>query len=814
MMELLAPAGSFDSLKAAVTAGADAVYIGGRNFGARAYADNPDQELLLRGIDYCHLHRRALYLTVNTLLKEQELEGQLYDYLLPYYKEGLDGVIVQDFGVMRFIQKNFPLLPVHGSTQMTITGVDGARFLKKQGVKRVVTARELSLEEIREIIDQTGLEVETFVHGAMCCSYSGQCLFSSMIGGRSGNRGRCAQPCRLPYTLSCHGKALVSQPQYLMSLKDMCAVDLLPELVQAGIASLKIEGRMKRPEYTAGVVSIYRKYLDQIESGDMHVRISSEDRRKLLDLYSRGGFSQGYYHTAKGPSMMTVNRPNHLGSEAARMEKRKNSEKGLYGKALCVLSRGDILEAVPDRPGQKGQEVTITGDVACGGRFPLPVSFSKVSSGSLLHRTRNQKLLDSVRDTCILSEYKEKIKGKLIVSPEKPVILEVSCGSMTVTAEGAIVQKAQKRPLSKEEMNRQLNKTGDSPFLFETLAIEMEGEVFLPLQALNQLRREALSQLEEKICKSFFREEPVKENLNKLMLKEESYQMETVSRFYLTVAVKNRSQLDAVLAWSAAQDSRNSAVEVIYLDVAMLFPPQAEEDDFAAAKDFIARVQSAGILCMVQMPPIFRKKDRRFYTRQQVRDILTRADGFLVRTVDAFAFLQSEGYRQPIIGDEGLYAYNCEAAAFWKNAGIFRQTLPAELNVSELNRLGCRGCELTIYGRVPLMFTAQCLKMNTAGCTGIPDTMMLKDRRQACFPVMTRCRECCNVIYNSVPLDLMGCGSELKKLHPSHLRLSFTTETEGEVSEILNRYDLFLKGQTDGKGTDSTTRGHFRRGVE
>lgn len=251
MTELLAPAGSFDSLKAAVKAGADAVYIGGSLFGARAYADNPDQELLLKGIDYCHLHGRALYLTVNTLLKEQELEGQLYDYLLPYYREGLDGVIVQDFGVMSFIRKHFPLLPVHASTQMTVTGVDGAMFLKRHGVQRVVTARELSLEEVQEIIRSTGLEVETFVHGAMCYSYSGQCLFSSMIGGRSGNRGRCAQPCRLPYTLYRGSSAVTSRPQYLMSLKDMCAADLLTELTEAGIASLKIEGRMKKPEYTA-----------------------------------------------------------------------------------------------------------------------------------------------------------------------------------------------------------------------------------------------------------------------------------------------------------------------------------------------------------------------------------------------------------------------------------------------------------------------------------------------------------------------------------------------------------------------------------
>lgn len=258
-VEILAPAGSYECLKAAVLAGADAVYIGGAMFGARAYAKNLSEEELLEAIDYVHVHGRKLYLTVNTLLKDQELE-QLYDYLLPYYLRGLDGVIVQDIGVVGYIQEHFPKLPVHASTQMTITGAYGAEVMKRQGLTRVVPARELSLEEVREIKHKTGLEVECFVHGAMCYCYSGQCLLSSMIGGRSGNRGQCAQPCRLPYHL---GDGKTSD---LMSLKDMCTIDLLPELIEAGIDSFKIEGRMKQPEYVYTVVSIYRKYAEDRKS--------------------------------------------------------------------------------------------------------------------------------------------------------------------------------------------------------------------------------------------------------------------------------------------------------------------------------------------------------------------------------------------------------------------------------------------------------------------------------------------------------------------------------------------------------------------
>ena len=305
-MEILAPAGSVLAARAAAEAGADAVYIGGSRFGARAYADNPGEEELLELIDDLHLRSKKIYLTVNTLLKEEEVSKELYTYLAPYYEAGLDAVIVQDPGVMQFILREFPEMAVHASTQMTITGPSGAQMLEKQGVTRVVPARELSLQEIRAIREATGLEIECFVHGALCYCYSGRCLFSSMLGGRSGNRGRCAQPCRLPYTVSDRtGRLNGSDEQYMLSPKDMCTVDLLPEIVAAGVTSLKIEGRMKKPEYTAGVVSIYRKYLDQTLVGSFK-GVTKRDRQILFDLYNRDGFHQSYYKQHNGKQMMAL----------------------------------------------------------------------------------------------------------------------------------------------------------------------------------------------------------------------------------------------------------------------------------------------------------------------------------------------------------------------------------------------------------------------------------------------------------------------------------------------------------------------------
>ena len=361
-MEVLAPAGSYDSFRAALTAGADAVYAGGPHFGARAYAENFTEEQLLEAIDEAHLHGRRFYLTVNTLVKDQELP-QLYRYLEPLYRGGLDAVIVQDTGVFQVVRTCFPDLDIHASTQMTITGAEGARFLKECGAVRAVPARELSLEEIRHMKQAAGMEIECFVHGALCYCYSGQCLLSSLIGGRSGNRGQCAQPCRLHY-------ASGGKKGYLLSLKDICTLELIPDLIDAGIDSFKIEGRMKRPEYVAGVTSMYRKYVDLYQkSGRERFRVSEEDQEMLLDLYNRGGFHTGYYQQKNGRDMIASDRPNHAGAPAVKVMDQKGRE--VTAKALTQIHRGDVL-AFP----QQGDH-TFGKDHEKGSRITIPLPKGK-----------------------------------------------------------------------------------------------------------------------------------------------------------------------------------------------------------------------------------------------------------------------------------------------------------------------------------------------------------------------------------------------------------------------------------------------------
>lgn len=333
--ELLAPAGSLEILKGVIESGADAVYVGGSMFGARAYANNFTEDELLEAIDFAHLRGVKVYLTVNTLIKNSEF-SKLYDYLLPYYKRGLDAVIVQDIGVVKAIHEYFPSLEIHTSTQMTVTGADGVRFLSQFGVTRVVMAREVSLAEMKRIHEETGMELEAFVHGALCYSYSGQCLFSSILGGRSGNRGRCAQPCRLPYTVE--GK----KDEYILSLKDMCGIKALDKLHDAGVYSLKIEGRMKQLEYACGVVKYYRSYIDSMKP------VTDADYDRIKALGNRCGFTDRYYFDHNGSDMVTYVKPNFVSNAAEPSpEKRKLSIEGELvlregEPGSLTVKRGDV----------------------------------------------------------------------------------------------------------------------------------------------------------------------------------------------------------------------------------------------------------------------------------------------------------------------------------------------------------------------------------------------------------------------------------------------------------------------------------------
>lgn len=757
--ELLAPAGSYDSLKAAVGAGADAVYLGGARFGARAYADNFGEKELCEAIGYAHLHGCDLYLTVNTLLKDRELE-ELGVYLRPYYESGLDGVIVQDFGVLSYIREYFPDLPIHASTQMTILGPGGAAFLKEQGAARIVTARELSLEEIREIGALVDIEIESFIHGALCYCYSGQCLLSSMLGGRSGNRGRCAQPCRLPYQVKAEGSVKSRQEEaYLLSPKDMCTIELLPEILEAGVCSLKIEGRMKRPEYTAGVVAIYRKYLDYyLEHGKEGYQVSGEDLGKLRCLYNRGGFSRGYYQVRNGRELMSLTRPGHFEG---------SSQKGKQGS-------------------QKNRQ-------------------------ELREKQAYEELLTELRRQYLDTEKKEKIKGSFRISTEFSTEFMVTCRGTDITVLGEPAQVPKNQPMEPEAILRPLRKTGDTPFIFEELRLEGEQKVFLPVRQLNSMRREALNKLEAELRTKGRREKP--EKLLELMEAEKSplpICSDTESGHMGKIQKKRNAY--AIHVQLERLDALSAVLEVPEVTRVSLFASQA---DFAGLKVYADACHKAGKSWGLVLPAIFRTDERHYFEKRLEQLKSSGLDFLVVKNLEELAFLKESDWNLPAILDHNLYTFNQRARSFWREQGILMDTLPLELNEKELRVRGCEDSEMVVYGYLPLMVTANCLHKTLGSCRKQQEIFRLSDRYKKEFPVVNECRWCYNVIYNCEPLSLLGNAREVGRISPKSLRLSFILEERHQIQRILRQYvEVFCHNKEAGTMEGAFTRGHLKRGVE
>ncbi len=745
--ELLAPAGSFASLKAAVAAGADAVYMGGARFGARAYAQNADQDEMIAAIEYAHLHGCRLYMTVNTLFKENEL-GELYEYLLPYYKAGLDGVIVQDLGALSFIREHFPGIELHASTQMTITSVYGAKELKRLGCCRVVPAREVSLEEIRRIYDETGMDIETFVHGALCYCYSGQCLMSSLIGGRSGNRGRCAQPCRLPYRVyeQENGTAVNKEDQKcVLSMKDLCTLDILPQILEAGVFSLKIEGRMKSPRYTAGVVRIYRKYLDRyLEYGSEGYYVEPEDKKELLDLFDRGGFTSGYYTRHNGRDMI----------------------------------------ALKEKP-----------------EF----------------RETNKELFDFLDREYVETEKKEPVEGYAYLAEGLPSVLTLTCGDISVTVSGQEPQAAKNQPMTREKVIRQLGKTGATAFEFTELEAEVCGALFLPVQALNELRREGFEALTEAIQNQWRRKAPeAGEVQNGADSGEKSSRAagcagpvpdESAGKrpMYLTVSAETGDQLSAALAVPE--------VRRICLDASSFQPGRWAE--------FVQLIHQAGKECYLTLPHIFRTHAIGFF--RTYRSCLEQAgfDGLLIRAFEEIQWMREEQISFSASFDASVYAWNHGAVHTLKEEQAAFITAPWELNSRELEPVfeACRReglpAELIVYGRAPMMVSAQCITKTVKGCSKCPSLLWMKDRTGARLPVQNHCAFCYNTILNPLPVSLHGCADSVKRLAPEGLRLCFTIETGEETKAVLNAFAAeFIRGENVEPPFTEFTRGHFRRGVE
>ena len=728
--ELLAPAGNIESFYGVLNAGADAVYLAGSRFGARAYADNFSEEELVTCIRYAHLYNKKIYLTVNTLVKNEEFED-LISFLMPIYKAGLDGVIVQDLGVLKLLNSTFPDLPLHASTQLSVTGKGASAFLQKLGVCRIVPARELDLTEIAEI-KNSGVEVECFIHGAMCYCYSGQCLFSSVLGGRSGNRGRCAQPCRLPYSIDGSGQV------YPLSLKDMQTIDILPELIEAGIDSFKIEGRMKKPEYAAGVTAIYRKYIDEyFEKGSINV--SSKDRNILKSLYIRSEVLNGYYHKYNGADMISINSPAYSGTDEG------------------------ILDSI--REDYLGNEAKI--------RLPkLPVR------------------LDAS-----------------FVEGENAVI-SASAYDSYVSVTGNIVDTAKSRPISIEDIDKSLRKLGNTVFEIEedqgNPGIYTSENPFYPLKEINELRRLAIHELENEIIKGYGYSvdrniDNSNENTSVHVYEINSDAGAKKSGEVFSVSVNDVSQLNTVLGAGV------SGLKRIYITEKM----------YCCDKEIPQIIASCEYDVYVSLPYI--RRNRTAYLREYIVRALRDGSikGVLVRNLEDlwyFTELKKEIPSILIFGDDCLYAWNIHTLKALKD-NIDRITLPLELSAGAHKKLlrGNRSFmfEKKIYGRYPLMQTANCVFKTSMNCKNKQPEKIhwthLKDRTGRDIPVMADCLHCHNTIYNTVPLSIYKIKDYINEDNLV-LRIDFTDEDPVMCKKILSYYTDLCEGDiTEHPGWEYTT---------
>lgn len=785
-IELLAPAGSIESLYAAVQSGADAVYMGGNKFSARAYASNFDDEKMAEAVRYCHIYGVKVHVTINTLLKDSEIE-EAVDYAKFLYKIGVDALIVQDTGLAKRIMEELGDFEIHASTQMTVHNAEGAIFLKSLGFKRIVLSRELSLKEIGEVTGELathGLETEMFIHGALCICYSGQCLMSSMIGGRSGNRGRCAQTCRLPYTLT-EDSSGNEKKGYLLSPKDICTLDVLKEIYDTGVASLKIEGRMKRPEYVAGVVIAYRKALDVIYTGNAVLDLEKEEER-VLQLFNRGGASKSYMFGNVGRDMMAYSNPKNTGLKLGRVDDGMltrlmtglSVKDGLsYGEEGFTVSK-IVKEGAEVSRAEKGETVKI---------FP-----QRYRKGDTLYKTSDSQLLDELEGLCS-QPYLRKIDVPVEVDfrVSRPVKVEFTYRGIRHELQGPEVQQALKKPLAEGKFIENMTKTQNTPFNFIVKVSSFE-EGFVPVSAINEIRRDILAEIDVIENSSARRKE-----------KPAGKTAETHSQ------ESRRSLPGRTMAVVCTMPQFRAAAELKAGDIAVdLFNKKSDMDIDEAMK---LNVEGIGIY--LKIPNIIKEEFEAVCSF--INKNLTKVRGLVTGNLGIINRYQG---KTSLIGDYKLNIFNSESLDFY-NSRIDLACLSVELNRSEIkDMIRRRSAQVLVYGKTELMVSEYCMtgslfgnKSKDSACSKpcLRSSYTLKDRKGVRFKVETD-RYCRSHIYNSVPINLIPNIEDLGRLGAKHFRLDFIDESYEETKNILGS---FAEGKFEGS-FENYTRGHYKRGVE
>jgi len=799
-IELLAPVGSMESLHAAIQNGANAVYLGGKLFNARHYASNFDFEELKQAVKYAHLRNVKVFVTANILIDNSEME-EVLDYIKFLYEIDVDAIIVQDLGLAHLVREFFPQLDIHSSTQMTINNLPGAEFAHDMGFARVVLAREVPIEEIKYIHQNTPIELEAFIHGALCVSYSGQCLMSSMIGGRSGNRGTCAQPCRMPSTLVDEKGNVIKEwdKKHVLSPRDLNTLESIEEIIDSGIVSLKMEGRMKRPEYVATVVKNYRKALDESSKN-----LTEEDKRDVEQIFNRG-FTKGLMFGDFGKNFVTIDRPDNRGVLLGTVS--RADKYNLYIGLEQDVNEGDGIEFVLSTGESKGIKAPFDGKKGTIMKLEKP---GYILNDSLVYKTSSVYLLSSAK----ASYQEERIRNPIdmeinIHIGEQPTLMIMYKGKMVTTVAEGLVEKGERVSLTKEKVIEQLSKLGDTTYNLNNININLDEGSYLPVSTLNLLRREAIEKLDN-IIENINHRKPIDEDI--FDQKKQDYfkykKNNLESHRKISVRVNNIEQFNQLDL---------TKLDRVYLGF------------YEGIETPIRKIKEEG-------KEIYIWTDKILYQNQldNLRDIIKTVekniDGISVSNLGTMKYMKDR-FDLKIHGDIGLNAFNGFTLDYLKSIGLESITLSPELNLNQIKKIQDHThafTEAIVYGYVPVMVTKHCPMSLVKGCKNDKNCASceyakgygIKDRMNVTFKMERK--EGFSNIYNSVPLMVLDNLNQIYNTGVSMARVDFTIETK-EIRSIQRAFYDYNKGILDDvaareyldkfRGDTSITNGHYFRGI-
>lgn len=781
-IELLSPVGDFDCLKAAIQNGADAVYLGSTAFNARYSAKNFGLEDLEMAINYAHIRNSKVYLTLNTLITTNELHDA-FNLAKAAYNLGVDAIIVQDLGFANLLINTFPNLPIHASTQMTITNLNGAKLLENMGFKRVVLSRELSLENISYICKNSNIEIECFVHGALCISYSGQCLFSSMVGGRSGNRGKCAQACRLPYELIQNKKSI--DKGYLLSPKDLCTLEFLPDLVNTGIHSFKIEGRMKTPEYVATVTKIYRKYIDIILE-EKNFKIDTQDLVDLKQVFNRGGFSSGHLLKDANKKLIFKEKSNNMGIFIGNISN-YNSKKGHVtidlANSICL---GDTISFEKEPSKYTISELIIKGknipSASCKQTATVGRMKGNIHNGDKVYKLSSKNLtinaLSSFKNT---EQKKVKLDASICIKESQPITFHISPKNIyenlkdiqiLVKSDVAPI-KAINFPVNKDRIISQLNKTTDTPFTFDKINVDLEDNLYIPnISILNKLRRDSLILLQKSIIEKYKKQSNLDFKLN--------YSPNNLS------TLKKEVSISLLLNnLSLIEDYSNiKGINHIYIPLRYFLNPKYSG---------ILSILCKNYNIYIYLPTIIKDNFENIFINIIERALkIYNIKGFVISNIGSIELLNKFSTSYELIGNFTLNIFNSETLNKYLKLGLKKVTLSPELNKENLLELTNKfnfQTEIIVYGALPLMTCNYCILGKSNKCySDCPsycnnkNKYYLKDRKGFHFRFIPDNTQTITTIYNSkitsISIDEFTC---------SNYRIDILDETISEINDIIQK---------------------------